>query len=844
MVTQMGARGARWKQLLLCGACLLGAPAAALGATTEDSSTLTGSGPMTTDVGMDPGSTLTIEPAGILNGNVGPGPNLTYTYRVTVTNGGVINGDVDLRGSGSPYSNSQNQFIAQPGSALNGNLILGVANDFFETTLANSGPGQYAGVTGTVTSNNQDSLEYLVTADATTTLATPTPWGSLTYNLSNNAKLTVTGNSALTYVAFAGTGSVDINSDLTNIDARAAITLISRGAITGGGVLLGSQSAFTNAGSITVLEATPPVPTQLNPNPIPPAAVSVELNDNRTGAATVTNAGTIKLQNADGVQTISSPLMSTLAVVNSGAIEENAGPSTSRGIVYADFVTNTGQISVGGVGVLLGGGDLQTHEATLTNSGSITSLADTAVDTATFASTVAIANQAGGSITGDVYGVLVHQDGTVTSAGLISGGQGSVKFLSGGTLVLQTGSSLVGDATGAGSNALILQGAGSAGVDFTGFSSLTAQADGVWTLGGASSFQTTHVVSGTLVLTGPVTSAFAVDSGATLQGSTATLLAQGAIANDGALVFDQATDATTADVIEGAGALVKSGAGALTLSGTSSQASTEVQAGSLIVTGALTSGFTVDSGATLRGSTATLLAQGAVTNNGTLALDQPSDATFGNAIQGSGALVKSGAGNLTLSGTSSQGSTEVAGGALIVTGALTSGFTIDSGASLQGSSASLLAQGSLADNGALTFVQTADGAFASGILGAGTLTKQGAALLTLNGVSSVASTQVAAGTLQVGDSAHTAASLSGPILVDAGATLSGHGSVGGPVTNNGTVEPGGSIGVLTVQSYTQTAGGALLIQATPARLAGPWTTSSEFWAGVAWIRRAPPAVWV
>jgi hypothetical protein len=43
----------------------------------------------------------------------------------------------------------------------------------------------------------------------------------------------------------------------------------------------------------------------------------------------------------------------------------------------------------------------------------------------------------------------------------------------------------------------------------------------------------------------------------------------------------------------------------------------------------------------------------------------------------------------------------------------------------------------------------------------------------------------------------------------------GHGAVAGDVTNNGTVEPGGTIGTLTVANYTQGANGTLAVEISP-----------------------------
>ncbi|WP_426702014.1 autotransporter-associated beta strand repeat-containing protein [Rhodanobacter sp. Col0626] len=81
------------------------------------------------------------------------------------------------------------------------------------------------------------------------------------------------------------------------------------------------------------------------------------------------------------------------------------------------------------------------------------------------------------------------------------------------------------------------------------------------------------------------------------------------------------------------------------------------------------------------------------------------------------------------------------------------------------------------------------------------LDKLGSGTLTLNGVNTYTGlTDVQAGTLIVGDSAHATASIAGDAQVDQGATLDGHGMIGGDVDVAGGAHlaPGDSIGTLTV----------------------------------------------
>ncbi len=89
----------------------------------------------------------------------------------------------------------------------------------------------------------------------------------------------------------------------------------------------------------------------------------------------------------------------------------------------------------------------------------------------------------------------------------------------------------------------------------------------------------------------------------------------GNIADRGTLIFDRSDSTSYGGSVSGTGALTKQGAGTLTLSGASSYSgATTVSAGTLNVTGSLTSAVTVASGAKLAGTGSV----GSTTINGTL----------------------------------------------------------------------------------------------------------------------------------------------------------------------------------------------------------------------------------
>ncbi|EHR6784747.1 autotransporter outer membrane beta-barrel domain-containing protein [Salmonella enterica] len=132
-------------------------------------------------------------------------------------------------------------------------------------------------------------------------------------------------------------------------------------------------------------------------------------------------------------------------------------------------------------------------------------------------------------------------------------------------------------------------------------------------------------------------------TGGTLIADNADLLGTGAIANSGVL---QVGEGELENTLSGSGSLVKTGSGELTLSGDNDY-----------------SGGTIISDGTLIADNADSLGTGAVANSGVL---QVGEGELENTLSGSGSLVKTGSGELTLSGDNDySGGTIISDGTLI-----------------------------------------------------------------------------------------------------------------------------------------------------------------------------------
>jgi fibronectin-binding autotransporter adhesin len=275
--------------------------------------------------------------------------------------------------------------------------------------------------------------------------------------------------------------------------------------------------------------------------------------------------------------------------------------------------------------------------------------------------------------------------------------------------------------------------------------------------------------SGSSTYTGTTTVA-----GGRLIGTTSNIV--GDVVNNSAVQFNQGTSGTYAGNMSGSGPLAKNSNGTLTLTGSNSyQGGTFVNAGSLV------------------GDTGSLQGSIAV-SSGTLRFDQATSATFSGVLLGtspSSRFVKTGVGDLTLSGTNTNdGTWTVSGGRLI------------------GTTSSL--QGAITNNAAVTFDQATTGTYASVMSGSGSLTKLGSGSLFLTGSNSHSgATTVSAGSLFINGSLS-----SSPVTVENGALLGGGGTINSLVTalSGGTISPGNSPGLLTVGLLDLQAGSTTLME--------------------------------
>ncbi|EBI3714895.1 fibronectin-binding autotransporter adhesin ShdA [Salmonella enterica] len=306
----------------------------------------------------------------------------------------------------------------------------------------------------------------------------------------------------------------------------------------------------------------------------------------------------------------------------------------------------------------------------------------------------------------------------VTGDNTYSGGT----TISGGTLTADHADSL---GTGAVANSGVLQvGEGELENTLSGSGSLVKTGTGELRLSGDNTYS-----GGTTI------------SGGTLTADHADSLGTGAVANSGVL---QVGEGELENTLSGSGSLVKTGTGELTLSGNNTY-----------------SGGTTITGGTLTADHADSLGTGAVANNGVL---QVGEGELENTLSGTGSLVKTGTGELTLSGDNSY-----SGGTTIIGGTLTADH------------ADSLGTGTIANNGVL---QVGEGELENTLSGTGSLVKTGTGELTLSGDNSYSGgTTITGGTLTAdhADSLGTGAvANSGVLQVGEGElenTLSGSGSL-------------------------------------------------------------------
>jgi len=318
---------------------------------------------------------------------------------------------------------------------------------------------------------------------------------------------------------------------------------------------------------------------------------------------------------------------------------------------------------------------------------------------------------------------------------------------------------------------------GTGGLTFTGPATVT--------LGGGSLTYTgqTTVQNGKLLIVSPLPGGLTIGAGATASAAESTAgFSIASLDNAGTFSFDRSGDGTILGAVQGNGAFIKNGAGLLTVNGVyADTGTTTINQGTLRLAGGTdpTIGFTVDHGTLEFTKTAATISSLAGGSGGTViigsgvTLNQASDTTFAGALTGAGPFAKSGAGRLTLSGTSSySGATTVSAGTLAVTGTLPSAIRLNAGR--------------LEGTGTIGGLTAAGGTVAPGIGGIGTLNVGGAVSFAPGSVFAIDA---------------TAAGASDKIAATGAATLTG-GSVQ-VLAQNGTYAPQTRYTILTAGGGVQ-----------------------------------------
>lgn len=578
------------------------------------------------------------------------------------------------------------------------------------------------------TNGSTVSCNSTITPAATAGVISPFGVGSTT--VGNGIKLTI--NSGTTLDIFGstvglGSGAYVINNGVLNTNTS------SNGYGISSGVNSRSQaggSTIINNGSITTGGAS--------------STGIIIYADSVNGAAnSITNTGTINttgnaahgilVRNAAAIAEINNSGSIAAAGTSSNGVQiTGAANFTNSGIICPSGITS-GACATGGSGT---GNGIQIDNNANTNRTTITNTSTGLIGAPT-SSNYAIysAQQPGVDIYN--YGRILGASASATAinfAGSVSGGSNN-------TVTLYGGSTLLG------------------GINFN-----KGNTQETLTYNGLSNSSFSNAVSGLNVIN--------ATNGAnvTMNSSTAYELVSGKVAVDGTsslniagVIQDQSSPTVAASSIE------KTGSGTLTLSGANTY----------------TGGTTV-TGGTLAGNTTSL--QGAITNNSIVNFNQATAGTYSGLMSGTGALLKTGDGNLTLTGHNTY-----------------SGGTTVSGGMLTGDNLSL--QGNITNNATVNFNQLSVGTYSGVMSGTGSLLKTGGGTLTLSGANTYSGgTTVSAGTLS-----GNATSIQGNIVNNGTVQFSqsGSGTYSGTMSGSGNLTQVGN-GVLNLTGPNTYSGGTNL----------------------------------
>ncbi|EAZ1978147.1 autotransporter outer membrane beta-barrel domain-containing protein [Salmonella enterica] len=522
-----------------------------------------------------------------------------------------------------------------------------------------------------------------------------------------------------------------------------------------------------------------------------------------TGGTTI-SGGTLVATNVDAL--------------GSGAVTDDATLELNTGGTFDNAISGSGQVVKSGDDVLTLSGANSYSGGTLISDGTLVASNVEALGTGDVTNNATLELNTGGDFDNAISGsgqVVKSGDETLTLSGSNTYTGGTL--ISDGTLVASNVEALgTGDVTD--DAVLELNTGGTFDNVISGSGQVVKSGDDALTLSGSNTY-----TGGTTI------------SGGTLVATNVDALGSGDVTDDATLELN--TGGTFDNAISGSGQVVKSGDKMLTLSGANSY-----------------SGGTLISDGTLVASNVEALGTGDVTNDAVLELNTGGD--FDNAISGSGQVVKSGDGTLTLSGSNTyRGGTTISGGTLVAsnvealgTGDVTNNATLElntggdfdnnisgsgqvvksgdetltlsgansytggttiSGGTLIASNVEALGTGDVTDNAVLEL--NTGGDFDNAISGSGQVVKSGDETLTLSGTNTyTGGTTISGGTL-VATSVDALGS--GDVTDDATLELNTGGTFDNAISGSGQVVKSGD-DVLTLSGANSYSGGTLISDGT------------------------------
>ena len=563
----------------------------------------------------------------------GPG-SLTHAGSGPLTLAGAISGSGSLTQSGS------------------GTLVLTGNNSYSGTTTIATGTLQVGAGgdtgslgTGGVTIANGGVLALNRGGTPLTVAGTISGGGALVQ--AGPGTTILTGESSYTGGTTISAGTLQIGDGGTS------------GTLAAGSVINNGTLAFNRSGMLTVANAIDGAGVLVQAGPgttvltgessytggTTIAAGTLQIGDGGTsgslaaGGVTIDNGGTLAF-NRSGMLTVAN------AIDGAGALVQ-AGPGTTVLTGESSYTGGT-TISAGTLQIGNGGTSGTLAAGSVINNGT---LAFNRSDAVTAANTI---TGTGGLIKTGGETLVLTGDNTYEGPTTIAAG--TLQVGTGGTSGSLGKGSVTNDGTLAFNRSGMLTVAGAIG----GAGKLVQDGPGTTILTGDSSY-----TGGTTIAAGTLQ----IGDG----GTSGTLAAGGVtIANNGTLAFNRSDTLTVAGAIGGAGKLVQAGPGTTILTGDSTYTGgTTISAGTLQIGNGGTSGN---------------LAEGSVTNHGTLAFNRSDAVTVANTITGTGGLTQAGPGTLLLTGANTySGPTLVNSGTLAVNGSITGPTTVNSGGTLGGS---------------------------------------------------------------------------------------------------------------------------------------------------------------